>query len=396
MRLTNEAECTACMACIDACAHNVLGAEVDPEGYFVIKENKKTQCIECGLCARICPVLNKKKVDDGTSKPYAAWNNNLEQRKSSASGGVFAAIAIAILRKGGSVYGAAINGFDVVHRRITEESELHLLQGSKYQHSNLTGIYKQVQKDLRAGRYVLFSGLGCQVAGLLSFLGGKKYKERLYTIDTICGGLSTMLPMIRLKESGLYSGIKSFRDKENGWQSRGFKYSLKMVRKDGSIENLGWDNLVLNTFSSKLLKRSSCLDCKFTGFHRISDCTIGDFWGDERFKEQHINGLSVMVVHNERIMSVINDADIKLESVSWKEVTELNSNLLWTHQPMVRYFITRHIALSCIKKGDILKAGEIIKPNSLFNIAMRIYLKVSEFKKMISVARYKSDKRIKK
>ena len=375
MRIAADKDCTGCMACVDACRHGVLQAKVDGNGYYAINAANPSACVECGLCTRVCPILNPHK-QDGMATPYAAWNTQAERRKLSASGGIFAAIASVVLQRGGVVYGAAIEGFDVRHRRITDLRDLHLLQGSKYQHSDMTGVHEQVRQDLRQGLYVLFSGLGCQVAGLLSFLG-KIDKSRLYTIDTICGGLSTMLPMQLLRQSGKYSGIRSFRDKENGWQSIGFKYSLKMVRNDGSIDNLGLDNLVLNTFSSKLLKRSSCLDCQFTGFHRDSDCTIGDFWGDSRFKQQHAQGLSIVIIHNCRIMQLIEAANMELQPITWPEAVASNKNIYWTHYPAIRHFWSRKIALNAMRRNDVTTATKQMATNTFPGLLLRIYLKIN-------------------
>lgn len=381
MKLASFKECTGCMACVDACPRNILKVTIDANGYYTIVAETTEKCVECGRCSQVCPVLNPRP-SIGESVPYAAWNMNSLQRKQSASGGIFAALATSIIRKGGSVYGAAIEGFEVKHLRITDDCELHRLQGSKYQHSDMTGIYKQVRNDLRQGMYVLFSGLGCQVAGLLSFLGNTK-KEKLYTVDTICGGLSTMLPMLHLKESGKYKSIFSFRDKESGWRSKGFKYSLKMVRPDESIENLGLDNMVLNTFSSKLLKRSSCLDCKFTGFHRNSDCTIGDFWGDETFQEQHYAGLSVCIVHSDRLLSLIKESYIEIKPVSWKEVATNNHNIYWTHYPLIRYFFSRKKALLALQRKEYKTVAKQISPWSCSGSLLRLYLKLNNLHRII-------------
>lgn len=381
MHLAKQKECTACMACVDVCAHNALRAQIDKNGFYSIVVSSAL-CVNCGACTNVCPIINPITAKCRESNPYAAWSNDLEQRVRSASGGIFAAIATVVLKQGGIVYGAAIDGFDIVHKRINEIEELPMLQGSKYQQSNLTGIYKQVRKDLRDKKIVLFTGLGCQIHGLLSFLKGTN-QDRLYTIDAICGGLSTMLPMIQLKESGAYKGINSFRDKEKGWQSKGFRYSLKMIKQDDSLADLGLDNMVLNTFSSKLLKRSSCLDCKFTGFHRISDITVGDFWGTDKFKEQHDNGLSVIAIHSERILPLLKTADIQLETIKWDEFTGSNPNYYWTKQPLIRYFISRRIALSAMRKNKNEIAARLMCPYSWAGLMMRVYLKINTFQRSI-------------
>ena len=64
---------------------------------------------------------------------------------------------------------------------------MHKLQGSKYVQSDLSGIYSRVKSELKSGRNVLFSGTGCQVAGLRSFLG--KDFDNLITVDIVCHGV---------------------------------------------------------------------------------------------------------------------------------------------------------------------------------------------------------------
>lgn len=84
----------------------------------------------------------------------------------SSSGGVFAALAVEILARGGVVFGAAMNGTVVVHRAIERIEDLEALQGSKYQQGDLSGVYRKAREYLREGRPVLFSGVPCQIAGL--------------------------------------------------------------------------------------------------------------------------------------------------------------------------------------------------------------------------------------
>lgn len=382
MKLAKKKDCTACMACIDSCSHQALCLSIDPDGYYQI-DFDTNKCVECGLCTRACPVLSPPRKSIEESRPYAAWNTHQNLRKKSASGGAFSAIASAILQEGGVVYGAAIEGFEIRHKRIERIEDLPPLLGSKYQQSIMNGVYKSIRQDLKNGRIVLFCGMACQVAGLKAFLG-KCNTENLYTIDTICGGLSTMLPMLQLKQSGKYTGIVSFRDKENGWQSKGFRYALKMQKTDGSVENLGLDNLVLNTFSSKLLKRSSCLNCQFTGNNRYSDCTIGDFWGDDKFKDQHCEGISVLVLYNERLRSLLQNSKLNLSPIRYEDFLPHNHNYHWTHYPQIRLFPSRKKTLHSIQNGDTPTAAQLVDSKSIAGIMMRIYLKLNGVMEMLN------------
>lgn len=378
MKLAHTKDCTGCFACIDSCKQGALYKNIDQYGYVEVKINA-VKCIECGLCTKNCPILNKKyskdKIISRKAEAYAAWNTNLTQRNQSASGGAFSAIASIFLDEGAIVYGAMIDGFDIKHIRIEDKIDLPLILGTKYQHSDMTGIYNQIQKDLKNGKIVLFSGMSCQVAGVLSFIRDD-YKKNLYTIDTICSGISTQLPMMHIKECGKYKGIKCFRDKSNGWRSKGFKYSLKIEQNDGSIKDFGVNNIVLDTFSTRLLKRSSCLNCHFNGLTRNSDCTIGDYWGDNDFKSEHNNGLSAIIVHNNRIMRFIGDSSLETAPTEIGKIRKNNPYITWSNQTPLRYMWSRKKALKALKNKDYETAEKQFSPWSHNGLILRLYLKL--------------------
>jgi hypothetical protein len=228
----------------------------------------------------------------------------------------------------------------------------------------MAGVYSQIIKDLREGRAVLYSGLSCQVAGVLSIVP-KRFQENLFTIDTICGGLSTMLPMQQLQKTGEYLGIHSFRNKDTGWKSKGYKYALKLYKKDESICDLGTDNMMIQCFCHKETKRSSCLECHFNGFHRPSDATIGDFWGDTRFVEQHKKGLSVLITHSNRLGVFLKEAPLHLEAITWSELVSSNPSYYWSHYSYIRNTLTRRIVFRYIRLGNSKKALMWMNSNGL-------------------------------
>lgn len=348
------------MACIDSCAKGVLSFYISEDGYYQIKIDS-SKCVDCGLCTKVCPVLNKPIVKEVNRKhAFAVWDKNEGVRCRAASGGAFSAIASVVLEQGGVVYGAAIEGFRVKHIRINSINDLHKLQGSKYQQSEVLGVYKQARKDLREGLTVLFSGMSCQIAGLVSYLG-KTDRIKLYTIDTVCGGTSTMLPMLQLEQNGIYKEITSFRDKSEGWKPRGFQYSLKMLEKNGVIDNLGTQNLVIKSFCSPLLKRASCTDCKFNGMHRISDCTICDFWGIEDYKEQHDNGISGLIVNNPRINILIESSTLELHQMPLKSILDNNPPYYWNKHGYLLNSRKRTQLLRLLKEGNTKEFMKLLK-----------------------------------
>ncbi|WP_279150986.1 Coenzyme F420 hydrogenase/dehydrogenase, beta subunit C-terminal domain [Muribaculum intestinale] len=374
--LASYNNCTGCMACIDACNHDVLKLAVDDDGYYKIDINSD-KCIGCNLCSMSCPIISPiELLNNEMTKIFASWSMDSDLRQQSASGGIFASLASLIINRGGVVYGAAIDKFDVKHKRIETLHELFQLQGSKYQHSIMTGIYRHVRKDLVNGREVLFSGLSCEISGLKKFLRNIN-QEKLITVDMICGGVSTLLPMINLKLTHNYTGIVSFRDKDNGWKPFGFKYNLKMMRTDGKIENLGSENMVLCAFSSKILKRASCCNCKFTGLKRNSDITIGDFWGEKKYSHQHNAGVSALLIHSDKGYKYIQDSKVHIEPAAIEEISVYNPNLISTSYPLIPRLHYRKKVLKYLKNNDIEKAQNLLRMNGIMGYIIRLYLKIT-------------------
>lgn len=352
MKLASKIECTACMACIDSCAKQALTFTISTDGYYEIAVDTN-KCVDCGACTKTCTVLNHAKQRQYTNKyAYAVWSNDDEQRKHASSGGAFSAIAKTVILQGGVVYGAAIVGFKVQHIRVDCLVDLSKLQGSKYQQSEVSGVYKQVKNDLKSGLTVLFSGMSCQVEGLFAYLK-KSDTTNLFTIDTICGGISTILPMLHLEATKRYKEIISFRDKENDWKPLGFKYGLKMRAIDGVIDDLGTTNEVIASFNCPYLKRSSCMDCKFNGFERVSDCTICDFWGIKQFPEQHKNGVSGLIVNNQRFMTLVDTSCLEYRQVSLKDILDYNPCYYWNKHSFLRDCSKRKRLLKSLQDGNI-------------------------------------------
>ncbi len=380
IKLASRIDCTSCMGCINACTHEALSSIFDKNGYFKIIKNSKN-CTECGLCTKICPIVNPVNIRNSRSIAYAAWNENLFQRHNSASGGIFAAVATYILKDGGIVYGASINGFKVEHIRIDHIKDLAKLQGVKYQLSILGNhIFKSVRRDIMSGKTVLYSGMSCQIAALYNYLG-RTSTERLITIDTICGGFSTILPMLELQSSGMYSGIMSFRDKNDGWKSHGFLYNLRMKNADGTISTLGFNNMVLRTFSTHLLKQSSCLSCQFNGVVRNSDLTIGDFWGTNLFPNEHPGGLSCVIAHNQKAIDILNNSELELHEVEIDEIAKGNSNLYWSKYPYLRHSLSRNFALLCLRLKLNSLALKISSYTGLLSLGWRLYMRLNNLQR---------------
>lgn len=106
-------------------------------------------------------------------KVYAGYNTDKDVRLSSSSGAVFSSLAEYVLEQQGVVYGVAMaeDCYSAEFISVTSKEQLTKLRGSKYLQAKVGNTYKSVKEDLMSGKLVLFSGTGCQVNGLKSFLG---------------------------------------------------------------------------------------------------------------------------------------------------------------------------------------------------------------------------------
>lgn len=321
--------CTGCLACVDSCPRTALASCINEEGHLTYKFDEHC-CVECGLCEKICPVVSHFKY--GTNKlsdsiPYAAWAKDEDLRRKSTSGGVFAELAKYIISQGGVVIGVSLEQNDIKHIMIEREEDIKRLQGSKYAQSNTSGIFKTVKMALSNGKKVLFSGLGCQVAALLSYLGERKYIGSLYTVDLICGGVpSRFLIDYYLEHNPDVDEIVAFRNKS--------LYEFSVKDKNGIIKSvpLSARPLPLCGFYTELTNRYSCYDCKFNGAHRMSDITIGDYWGDKSFPDQHKKGLSIAVAHSEKGENLLRGANLELHKTGWETFLLNNPRMIDGHK----------------------------------------------------------------
>ena len=255
--------------------------------YPVINQEK---CIDCGLCEKVCPTQdsNKEKLLHAEKQDvYAAWNNNIQLRLKSTSGGLFYALASKFIADRGIVYGAVMNNnLTVNHCRVLTLSDLTKLRGSKYVQSDTLDTFVKVKKDLTEGHNVLYSGTPCQIAGLKSFL--RSEYPNLYTIDLVCHGTpSPSMFKIHIQYIGNKEKqpVKSFlfRDKKNsGWRAY-ISYEFFNKKK---ISVTTKNDFYCHAFYNGWLSRESCYLCEFSQAKRVGDITLSDFWGGEKNYKQ--------------------------------------------------------------------------------------------------------------
>lgn len=235
INITNPKDCCGCTACASICAHDAISMKPDAMG-FLYPEVDKSKCVDCGLCDKVCAFNDNydQSLNLAKTEAYGARHKDMNEVESSRSGAAFIAISDWILAHGGAVYGAGYTDhFRVVHKRATTKEERDEFKGSKYVQSDLTGVFRQVKKDLKDGMIVLFSGTPCQTAGLNSYIG-RKLRENLYLVDIVCHGVPSpyiwrdYINYLEEKEGDEIVWV-NFRDKQQfGWSDHHETFKFKM------------------------------------------------------------------------------------------------------------------------------------------------------------------------
>lgn len=286
----NPADCSGCGACAIACPKQAIVMQPDQQGclYPVISQES---CIQCGKCLKVCAY----KAMEGTAPicAYGAVGKSDTLVSNSASGGIFATLATSCMEQGGMAAGAVMDLYKddvaVYHILSGNVGDISRMQGSKYVQSQAFCCYEDVQKTLRAGKTVFFSGTPCQVSAIKKLTGDP---ENLITADLICHGVPPVEKLsgfIKVLAKRFRGEVKSlcFRDKTS---KKHFTARIHIQKKKKTkIYRLRPQYMSFyHHFCEAVNYRENCYQCPYACTKRVSDLTIGDYWGIEKHHAEDI------------------------------------------------------------------------------------------------------------
>jgi coenzyme F420-reducing hydrogenase beta subunit len=247
-------------------------------------------------------------MDSNAAKYYAAIIKNKVLLSKSSSGGVFGALAEYVLSLGGAVCGCVYNEqMEVVHIISESQNDVKKMYGSKYVQSRIGDCYEQIKKRLLTGQVVLFTGTACQVAAVRSYLGHNY--DNFFTVDVLCHGVPSpglfrmFVEHLSKKNHNRVIDIR-FRDKsKNGWGSE----QRTSVSYENGKKRWLFMPAYFSAFFYGMSLRESCYVCSFAGKDRVSDITIGDYWGSwKKYKKRFSEGISVISVNTDKGLNLFN------------------------------------------------------------------------------------------
>ncbi len=352
IQIKYKKDCCGCNACVQRCPKQCITMQADGEG-FLYPIVDTALCIDCGLCEKVCPVINQSEPRK-PQKVYAAYNKNEEIRMQSSSGGIFTLLAEETIKNGGVVFGVKFNDDWMPEFDYTETIEgITPFRGSKYVQAIVGNAYKEAEKFLKSGREVLFTGTPCQIAGLKRYL--RKEYENLLTVDIICHGvpspkvwnmyleetcskLSTTIPGKKKSVVSANGGEPkscieaiSFRSKITGWKKYSFLLKLYFPTFDGKntvvFTELFGENNFMRAFLNDTILRPSCYSCPAKQGKSHSDITIADFWGIDRIDPAFDDdkGCCLVLLNTEKGSTVYNLFHLTSKEKNFEEGIKHNS-----------------------------------------------------------------------
>ena len=175
------------------------------------------------------------------------------------------------------------------------------MRGSKYVQSDLGDSFRQIKTLLDNGTPVLFSGVPCQVDGLLQAVG--RDRDNLITCDLVCHGVPSpavfrgFLDALEKKYGSKAVSVR-FKDKSHGWSHPWFTVTFadgQVYTQDFNLTTYG------RGFGMQLFLRPACARCQYTNTSRPADFTLADFWGlDEKVSlpVERDKGVSMVMVNS--------------------------------------------------------------------------------------------------
>ena len=313
IQIEDKKKCCGCTACKNKCPKNAITMKPDEEG-FLYPYVDLDKCIDCGLCEKVCPIINNPKLPERSIAGYVVQNQNPQVLKESTSGGFVDAVNEWVIKQNGLACGVVFDeNFMPTHVMIGKIEDLPAFRGSKYAQSKMGSLYAKIEQTLKRQITVVFTGTPCQAAGLKQYL--RKEYENLVIIDIVCRSIPSPLlwnKYLRYQEKKFSSKIKKVncRNKTYGYHSGSLVIEFVNGKRYSGSNRV---DLYMKSFHHDICSRPSCYDCRFKTKTRCSDFTVFDCWEPEKVCLEKMTddnrGYSNVIVHTGKGMKIIEQLD---------------------------------------------------------------------------------------
>ena len=299
--------CYGCSVCAVVCPCNIIQIRKDKHGFYQPFIDNKSDCINCGLCLKVCSYNNALIPANNKINSYASWSLNSDLRHNASSGGTCYELAKDLLNQDFKVIGVKYNLEKQIaeHFIASNEESLKETIGSKYIQSYAFNAFKEIK---RGNKYVII-GTPCQIASIKQYVKLKHLDDNVILIDFFCHGVPSILMWEKYLKENVKQNVRitnvSWRNKSSGWHdSWGITfdgYKNDCCEKNDKLSNGIWHqetkwsqgDLFYRFFLGNFCLNKACYkNCKFKGLNSAADIRIGDLWGENyRNDDKGVTGL---------------------------------------------------------------------------------------------------------
>lgn len=381
-----RSNCCGCSACEQMCGKTAISIQPDSEG-FVYPKIDLNKCVDCGMCLKVCPVVNKCESTTPYLKTYAGYSTDQEIMEKSTSGGFITTLSRYIIDNGGLVYGVEFDETLTHTHYVVAETykDLQTLAGSKYVQATKGDTFTQIKAQLKKGRLVLFVGCPCDVSALNRFL--LKEYQNLFTCELVCMGVTS--PRIAIdyktwterKNKSRLVGM-NMRSKKKGWfvphLEEHFANGKKTCRTlFGTYIGYGF----------QVFNRPSCFVCQYRDTTGVGDVRVGDFWGikksDSFWNPQGVSGIYVRSPKGLEILNRLSSYNFRIFETDYILATRSNMSS-YKNKPLKyqllrnkfeKIYITedRGLETACLRSASLGFWAKRLIPEGLHSTLKRIY-----------------------
>ena len=356
--------CCGCSACVYRCPTDAIYEKEDEHGViraFVDYD----KCTTCGKCSRACPVITFRppKKNATTPKCYAFENDESISMASTTTGG-FQVLARHFISTGGKVAGASWvkdgygNYTRVKHVLAQSEDELPRIYRSKYVQSEIGDTFKKIKEELDNGGKVLFSGVPCQVAGLYNAIG--RGYENLYTAEILCHSTPSQKYFRKYLDEQFGPGnVKEYDFRAKSSEKNLGNHVRVTLNSGEEIFMPHGKNIYSRLFGSGIIMNEYCENCRFSGYPRQADITLGDFWGIQKYDSEYLGGRTELAFLNndkgEELFAIIKAYALKTKEQKFEHAQNNGGCKAHKAHPMRNMF-----KASMAGGGGLLETAEIV------------------------------------
>lgn len=328
IEICEKEKCTGCGLCSNVCGFHAIEMKEDSFlGHYrpVINSEK---CKECRKCQRLCP-SNNRPAQLEPYKTYASWSEDDQERKTSSSGGIVAALYRSFIEQGGNIVGAYLENGQIGHLKVSHDpDDIGLFKGSKYVQVKVDHVYSECLDLLKTGGKVLFAGTPCQCAAMKNCAGN--YSDKLFLVELICHGVPT--PVSWTIHHNWLSDLSKDKINEVKFRSERFSICLSLTDSKGKLiyQRNKQEDPYLVAFLNGELFAESCFHCPYARKERIADLVVGDFWGigkkvDFPYPTKKVSVVGVLTEKGDRLLSTV--PSLKLIERDYAEAVDGNPQL---------------------------------------------------------------------